>query len=165
MHLLMLAISMVTMDMDILVMPTMDTMDTHMPTTMDTTMARGPLMLSQLLLLSPRLMLMLSTDTDMAMLTMDTMDTHMPTMDTTMARGLLMPSPPLMLPMDTMDMDITLGMPIMDTMDTHMPAVDTSMDKMDIIINLFVKNLGFSSVKLVTPSHIDHCWNTMKISK
>merc|ERR1711902_121959 len=111
MHLLMLAISMVTMDMDILAMPTMDTMDTHMPTTMDTSMARGPLMLS----------------------------------------------PPLMLPMDTMDMDITLGMPIMDTMDTHMPAVDTSMDKMDIIINLFVKNLGFSSVKLVTPSHIDHC--------
>merc|ERR1712064_224735 len=106
----------------------MDTMDTHMATTMDTTMARGPLMLS------PKLMLMLSTDTDtdllttdMAMLTMDTMDTHMPTMDTTMARGLLMPSPPLML----------------------------SMDKMDIIINLFVKNLGFSSVNLVTPSHID----------
>merc|ERR1711902_487932 len=92
MHLLMLAISMVTMDMDILAMPTMDTMDTHMPTTMDTTMARGPLMLSQLLLLSPRLMLMLSTVTDMA------------TMDTTMARGLLMPSPLLMLPMDTMDM-------------------------------------------------------------
>merc|ERR1712045_940906 len=85
------------------------------------------------------------------------MDTDMPTMDTTMARGLLMLSPPLMLPMDTMDMDITLGMPTMDTMDTHMPAVDTSMDKMDIIINLFVKNLGFSSVKLVTPSHIDHC--------
>merc|ERR1711954_9041 len=106
-----------------------------MPTTMDTTMARGPLMLSQLLPLSPRLMLMLS-------------------MDTTMARGLLMPSPLLMLPMDTMDMDITLAMPTMDTMDTHMPAVDTSMDKMDIIINLFVKNLGFSFVKLVTPSHI-----------
>merc|ERR1711902_304869 len=104
MHLLMLAISMVTMDMDILAMPTMDTMDTHMPTTMDTTMARGPLMLSQLLLLSPRLMLMLSTDmdtdlltTDMAMLTMDSMDTHMPTMDTTMARGLLMLNPLLML--------------------------------------------------------------------
>merc|ERR1719438_655430 len=84
-------------------MPTMDTMDTHMPL-MDTTMARGPLMPSPPLLLSPRLMLMLSTDTDtdllttdMAMLTMDTMDTHMPTMDTTMARGLLMPSP-LLIP-------------------------------------------------------------------
>merc|ERR1712122_413913 len=150
----MLAISMVTMDMDILAMPTMDTMDTHMPATMDTTMARGPLMLSQLLLLSPKLMLMLSTDTDTDLLTTDM---AMLTMDTTMARGLLMPSLPLMLPMDTMDMDITLGMPTMDTMDTHMPAVDTSMDKMDIIINLFVKNLGFSSVKLVTPSHIDHC--------
>merc|ERR1712011_35675 len=139
-------------------MPTMDTMDTHMPTTMDTTMARGPLMLSQ------KLLLMLSTDTDtdllttdMAMLTMDTMDTHMPTMDTTMARGLLMLSPLLMLPMLIMDMDITLAMPTMDTMDTHMPTVDTSMDKIDIIINLFVKNLGFSFVKLVTPSHIDHC--------
>merc|ERR1711931_379187 len=128
---------MLIMDMDItLVMPTMDTLDTHMPTTMDTSMARGPLMLSQLLLLSPRLMLMLSTDTDtdlptmdMAMLTMDTMDTHMPTMDTTMARGPLMLSPPLMLPMDTMDMDITLDMLTMDTMDTHMPTVDTSMVK------------------------------------
>merc|ERR1712045_176341 len=160
-----LMLLMLIMDMDItLVMPTMDTLDTHMPTTMDTTMARGPLMLSQLLLLSPRLMLLLSTDmdtdlltTDMAMLTMDTMDTHMPTMDTTMARGLLMLSPLLMLPMLIMDMDITLAMPTMDTMDTHMPTVDTSMDKMDIIINLFVKNLGFSSVKLVTPSHIDHC--------
>merc|ERR1719320_1316364 len=116
-----------------------------MPTTMDTTMARGPLMPSPPLPLSPRLMLM------------DSMDTHMPTMDTTMARGLLMPSLLLMLPMDTTDMDITLDMPTMDTMDTHMPAVDTSMDKMDIIINLFVKNLGFSFVKLVTPSHIEHC--------
>merc|ERR1719347_892276 len=104
---------MLIMDMDItLDMPTMDTMDTHMPTTMDTTMERGPLMPSPPLLLSPRLM--------------------------------------LMLPMDTMDTDITLDMPTMDTMDTHMPAVDTSMDKMDIIINLFVKNLGFSFVKLVT---------------
>merc|ERR1712083_1233542 len=88
------------MDMAIiLAMPTMDTMDTHMLTTMATTMARG------LLMLSPRLMLMLSTDTDtvlptmdMDMPTMDTMDTHMlTTMATTMARGLLMPSPLLLL--------------------------------------------------------------------
>merc|ERR1712002_469763 len=137
MHLLMPATSMVTMDMDILAMPTTDTMDTHMLTTMDTTMARGLLMPSPLLLLSPRLMLMLSTDTDtdlptmdMDMPTMDTMDTHMPTiMATTMARGPLMPSPPLLLPMDTMDMAITLAMPTMDTMDTHMPTVDTSMVK------------------------------------
>merc|ERR1719499_2131859 len=102
----------------LLAMPTMDTMDTHMPTTMDTTMARGLLMPSPLPLLSPRLMLMLSTDTtdtllpmptmDMDMPTMDTMDTHMPTMDTTMVRGPLTLSPPLMLPMDTMDMAITL---------------------------------------------------------
>merc|ERR1719445_1471728 len=136
------------MDMP-LAMPTMDTMDTHMPTTMDTTMARGPLMPSPPLLLSPRLMLMLSTDT---VTDLHTTDMHMLTMDTTMARGLLMPSPLQMLPMDTMDTDITLDMPTMDTMDTHMPAVDTSMDKMDIITNLFVKNLGFSFVKLVTPS-------------
>merc|ERR1712105_147103 len=100
-------------DMDIiLAMPTMDTMDTHMPTTMVTTMARGPLMPSPLLLLSPRLMLSTDTDTDMPtmdmdMPTMDTMDTHMPTiMDITMARGPLMLSPPLMLPMLTMDMDM-----------------------------------------------------------
>merc|ERR1719250_383972 len=121
-----------TTDMD---MPTMDTMDTHMPTTMDTTMARGPLMPSPPLPLSPRLMLSTDTDTDllttdMDMPTMVTMDTHMPTMDTTMARGPLMLSPPLMLPMLIMDMDITLAM----------PTVDTSMDKMDIIINLFVEN-------------------------
>merc|ERR1712165_513778 len=129
MHLLMLVFTMVTMDMAIILdMPTMDTMDTHMPTTMATTMARGPLMPSPLLLLSPRLML--STDTDTDLPTMDTMDTHMPTiMDITMARGPLMPSPPLMLPMDTMDMAITLAMPTMDTMDTHMPTVDTSMVK------------------------------------
>merc|ERR1719317_502054 len=122
---------MVTMDMDMpLALPTMDTMDTHMPTTMDTTMARGLLTPSPLLLLSPRLML--STDTDTDLLTTD-------------------------MDMPTMDMDITLAMPTMDTMDTHMPTVDTSMDKMDIIINLFVKSLGFSFVKLVTPSHIEHC--------
>merc|ERR1711970_545810 len=94
------------MDMAMLLaMPTMDTMDTHMPTTMAITMARGLLMPSPLLLLSPRLMLMLSTDTDtdlptmdMGMPTMDTMDTHMPiTMAITMARGPLMPSPLLLL--------------------------------------------------------------------
>merc|ERR1719220_1556241 len=113
----------------------MDTMDTHMPT-MDTTMARGPLMPSPLLLLSPRLMLSTDTDMDlptmdMDMPTMDTMDTHMPTtMATTMARGPLMPSPLLLLSprlmlstdmdtdLPTMDMD----MPTMDTMDTHMPT-------------------------------------------
>merc|ERR1711902_286592 len=90
----MLMLTMVPMDMDMVLptmvmdmamdMPTTDTMDTHMLTT-DTTMARDPLML--------RLMLMLTTDTThmpmldmdmdptlmatMDMLTMDTMDTHM----------------------------------------------------------------------------------------
>merc|ERR1711862_364993 len=106
-------------------------MDTHMPTTMDITMARGPLMPSPLLLLSPRLMLMPTTDTtdtllpttDTDMPAMDTMDTHMPTTtDITMARGPLMPSPLLML-----DMDTILDMPTMDTMDTLMPTVVTSM--------------------------------------
>merc|ERR1711970_637646 len=137
MPLLMLVFTMVTMDMAMLLaMPTMDTMDTHMPTTM----ARGPLMPSPLLLLSPRLMPMLSMDTDtdlptmdMDMPTMDTMDTHMPiTMAITMARGPLMPSQPLMLPMLTMDMDMDttdMDMLTMDTMDTHMPTVDTSMVK------------------------------------
>merc|ERR1719232_1998372 len=112
---------------------------------MDTTMVRGPLMPSPPLLLSPRLMLMLSTDTDtdlhttdMAMLTMDTMDTHMPTtMDTTMVRGPLMPSLPLllsprlmlMLSTDT-DTDLLttdMAMLTTDTMDTHMPTMDTTM--------------------------------------
>merc|ERR1719499_1887642 len=104
-------------------------MDTHMPTTMDITMARGPLMPSPLLLLSPRLMLMPTTDTtdtllpttDTDMPTMVTMDTHMPVMDITMARGPLTLSPLLMLPMDTMDMDTILAMPTMDSMDTLMP--------------------------------------------
>merc|ERR1719438_137875 len=114
----------------------MDTMDTHMPV-MDTTMARGPLMPSPPLPLSPRLMLMLSTDTmdtllpmpttDTDMPTTDTMDTHMPVMDTTMARGPLMLSPLLMLPMDTTD--------------THMPTVDTTGDKMDIIIKFLVTKI------------------------
>merc|ERR1719228_920333 len=102
----MLVFSMATMDMAIiLAMPTMDTMDTHMPTTMATTMARGPLMPSPLLLLSPRLMLSTDTDTDLP-----TMDMDMLTMD---------------MDMDTTDMD----MPTMDTMDTHMPTMDTSMVK------------------------------------
>merc|ERR1719266_1108792 len=129
------------MDMDILAMPTMDTMDTHMPATMDITMARGPLMPSPLPLLSPRLMLMLSTDTSDTDTDLPTMDTDMPTMDTIKARGPLMPSLPLMLPMDTTDMVITLAMPTMDTMDTHMPVVDTSTDKMDIIIKFLVTKI------------------------
>merc|ERR1719513_476625 len=93
-----------------------------MPTTMGTTMARGLLMLSQLLpmargplMLSPLLMLlMLIMDMDITldMPTMDIMDTHMPTiMDTIMARGPLMPSPPLPLSprlMLSTDMDTDL---------------------------------------------------------
>merc|ERR1712198_479997 len=70
-------------------MPTMDTMDTHMPTTV-TTMARDLLMLSQRLMQMPSMDTM---DMDIAsvMPTMDTTDTHMPTtvMPTT-ERDLLM---------------------------------------------------------------------------
>merc|ERR1712112_413683 len=70
---LMLMLSMDTMVMDITsVMPTMDTTDTHMPTTDMPTMARDLLML--------RPMLMLTTDTHMPMVmdmpTADTTDTH-----------------------------------------------------------------------------------------
>merc|ERR1719461_2586235 len=108
----------------------MDTMDTHMPTTVMPTMERD------LLMLKPMLMLTMDTHTltvtDMP--TMDTMDTHMPTTVTTMARDPLMLSQRLMLmpSMDTMVMDITSVMPTMDTTDTHMltvtdmPTADTT---------------------------------------
>merc|ERR1711970_995523 len=114
----------------------MDTMDTHMPTTMATTMARGPLTLNlKLMPLLVSIMVIMDMDIISAMPTMDTMDTHMPTtMVTTMARGPLMP----MLPMAIMDMLTNLITSDMLTMDTHM----ATMDSMDIIINLllFVEN-------------------------
>merc|ERR1712099_192877 len=102
------------------VMPTMDTdtMDTHMPTMDWLTMARDLLMLSQ------RLMLMLSMDTMVmditsVMPTMDTTDTHMPTtvMPTT-ERDLLMLKPMLMLTTDTHTLTVT-DMLTADTTDTH----------------------------------------------
>merc|ERR1712083_1180063 len=92
-------------------------------------MARGPLMLS------PRLRLMLSTDTmDTPMDTGPTdtaMATPMPAMDTTMARGLLMLSPrprlrlrlmPLscMVPMDTPMALVPMAMVPLATLDTPM---------------------------------------------
>merc|ERR1712244_125122 len=113
---LMLMPSMDTMDMDItLVMPTMDTTDTHMPTTVMPTTERD------LPMLMPTTDTHTLTVTDMP--TMDTMDTHMPTTVTTMARDPLMLSQRLMLmpSMDAMDMDITSVMPTMDTTDTNMP--------------------------------------------
>merc|ERR1712020_217993 len=98
----------------------------------DISMARGLLMPNLRLLLM--LVSIMDTDTILAMPIMDTMDTHMPTtMDTSMARGLLMPSPLLMLPMDTMVTPTTMDMPTMDIMDTLMLTMDT----MDIILNLF----------------------------
>merc|ERR1712029_1339361 len=96
-------LSMATMAMDtIWDMPTMDTMDTHMPT-VDTSMARDLLMLSQ----RPRLMPMLcmdttdmpTTHTPMDMRTTDTTATDMPTTHT---------------PMDTITDTLT-----MVTTDTH----------------------------------------------
>merc|ERR1711902_394570 len=122
-----------TMVMDIIWdMPTMDTMDTHM-LTMDITMARDLLMLSQ----RPRLMLMLlsstelmdmpPTHTPMDMLTMDTMDTHMLTTHMlTMARDPLMLSqrPRLMLTLTTDTTDMLPTHTPMDT--TDMPTTDTT---------------------------------------
>merc|ERR1712198_142774 len=110
---LMLMLSMATMAMDItLVMPTMDTMDTHMPTTVMPTMERDLLMLKPMLMLTTdthtlTVTVMPTMDTmDMditsVMPTMDTTDTHMPTtvMPTT-ERDLLMLKPMLMLTTDT----------------------------------------------------------------
>merc|ERR1711874_291289 len=93
-------------------MPTMDTMDTHMPTMVMPTMERDLLMLSQVLMLMP------TTDTmdiTLVMPTLDTTDTHMPTTD-------------------TMDMDITLVMPTMDTMDTHMPTTVMPTTERDLLM-------------------------------
>merc|ERR1712157_568318 len=90
--------------------------------------ACSPLLLARLKHLLMPDTFMVTMDMDMLLPTMDTMDTLMPTtMDITMARGPLMLSPLLMLPMDTMDMDTILDMPTMDTMDTLMPTVVTSM--------------------------------------
>merc|ERR1712115_221492 len=140
-----------------MVLPTMDTamatttaMLIPMPTT-DTT-ARGPLMprlLPQLRLMlmlttEPTAMVWLITDTAMdspitVMATMDTtvMPIPMPTMDT-MARGLLMPLPLLMLTMALMamvwlitDMAMVLPTTAMPTMDTT--DIPTPMDTTDII--------------------------------
>merc|ERR1739842_291987 len=80
----------------------------------------------------------------MALPTMDTMDTHMPTItDITMARGLLMPSPLLMLGtcMDTTDTDIDTDMPTTDTMDTLMPMPMVDMDTMPTESNHFVTKI------------------------
>merc|ERR1712223_2040348 len=100
-----------------------------MPTTMATTMARGPLTLNlKLMPLLVSIMVIMDMDIISAMPTMDTMDTHMPTtMVTTMARGPLMPSLLPMLPMAIMDTLTTLFTSDMPTMDTHTATMD-SMD-------------------------------------
>merc|ERR1711913_12270 len=99
-----------------MVLPTMVTMDTHMPTITDTSMARGLLMPSPLPLLSPPLMLMLTTDTTDIPLHMLTTDTAMPTTDTT--------DMPTHMP--TMDTDIDTDMPTTDTTDILMPTMATT---------------------------------------
>merc|ERR1711979_91409 len=100
-----------------LVIPIMDTMDTHMPTTV-TTMARDLLMLSQRLMLMPSMDTM-DMDITSVMPTMDTTDTHMPTMVMpTTERDLLMLKPMLMLTTDTHTLTVT-DMPTADTTDTH----------------------------------------------
>merc|ERR1711970_1686942 len=119
---------------------TMDTMDMATMDTMDCTMDT---------------MDMVTMDSTMDF-TMDTTDILMPTMDTTMVRGLLMLSLLLMLDIYM----VTMDMATMDTMDFTMDTMDIlmpTMDIMDIIINLFynVKILGSSSLKWVTPSHLD----------
>merc|ERR1712198_380035 len=107
-----------THTLTVTVMPTMDTMDTHMPTTV-TTMARDLLMLNQRLMLMPSMDTM-DMDITSVMPTMDTTDTHMPTtvMPTT-ERDLLMLKPMLMLTTDTHTLTVT-DMPTADTTDTHM---------------------------------------------
>merc|ERR1711862_462622 len=100
------------------------------------------------------------------------MDTHMATMDITMARGLLMLTPVLMLMLSMVTMDTTMArdllmlrlMPMLTMDTTHMLMDTTDMDTMLMdmptmvttdIINLliFVKEGGVCYVKWVAPSH------------
>merc|ERR1719336_2050640 len=103
---------------------------------MDSTTARGPPMPSPKLMLRP----MLSTDTpdtpvpttplstDTDPVSTDT-DTHMPVTDTTMARGLLTPSPLLMLrPMLTTDTPDTLVSTAQLSTDTDPACTDMDTD-------------------------------------
>merc|ERR1711923_302982 len=75
----------------------------------------------------------MATTSAMPTMDMDTMDILMPTMDTTTARGLLMPRllPPLrLMPMLSMEStDMAFPMPAMDTVlptTTDMPTTDTT---------------------------------------
>merc|ERR1712179_807227 len=116
----------------------MDTTDTGLMA-MDTTMERGLLRLSLLLMLLPRLPLRLmpGMDTMAGLMLMDTMAMAM-AMDTTMERGLLMLSPllRLLLPLrlmlmpgtDTMAMVCT-DLMAMDTTDTGLMAMDTTTER------------------------------------
>merc|ERR1712203_125567 len=114
----------------------MDTATTDTPMPLDTTMARG------LLMPSPLLMLMPTTATLLWLpLTLCPPSTEVPSTDlplctavstaTTMARGLLMPSPLLPLLLKLMPMlTTTTGMPTTDTVSTMATLLPT-MDTMD----------------------------------
>merc|ERR1712179_645336 len=116
----------------------MDTTDTGLMA-MDTTMERGLLRLSLLLMLLPRLPLRLmpGMDTMAGLMLMDTMAMAM-AMDTTTERGLLMLSPllRLLLPLrlmltpgtDTMAMVCT-DLMAMHTTDTGLMAMDTTTER------------------------------------
>merc|ERR1712045_296905 len=105
---------------------------------MDTTMERGLLMLSPLLMLLPVLRPRLipgtdTTDTATGLTAMDTMATDLMDMDTTMERGLLMLSPLLMLlpvlrlrPIPGTDTtDTATGLTAMDTLATDLTVMPT----------------------------------------
>merc|ERR1712099_203471 len=113
----------------------MDTTDTDLMD-MDTTMERGLLMLSPLLMPLPvlRLRPIPGTDTtDTGHTAMDTTATDLMDMDTTMERGLLMLSPLLMLlpvlrlrPIPGTDTtDTATGLTAMDTMATDLTVMPT----------------------------------------
>merc|ERR1711981_619870 len=114
------------------------TMDTPTLDTSDTTTARGLLMLSLLLMptmaaTTAPLLWLLSPACPPSMVVLCMVSPRSPTvsMATTMARGLLMPSPLLSLPLKPMPMpSTTMAMPTTDTVSTMATLLPT-MDTMD----------------------------------
>merc|ERR1719336_1694710 len=147
------------LDMLVLAMPVLDTLDTDMailPT--DTppldTMARG------LLMLSPRLRLMLvftmvdmdMLDTDMAILPTDT-----PPLDT-MARDLLMLSPRLMLVFTMVDMDMVLAILVLAMLVTDM---DIPLMVLDTVDTTMVRSISkyVDEAKAQSNHRLAHCYS------
>merc|ERR1712209_305742 len=85
---------------------------------------------------------------------MDIMDVLMLTMDTTMARDLLMLRPMLMPSMVTMDMVLpttvmdTMDMPIMDTMDILMLTMDTIMAR-DLLMPMLMLTMDITHMPML----------------